>query len=182
MASSRRFYFLVALFSLLIIKVAGEEGELYFHFLQADIKSLQFNQVRRTFDFIFSIFSFSQRYIGNTVYLIYWTKFYVPRTISQRPTFWFLVNNNNTFFLFSVVKTTQILSRQSQPTHKKGRSSYCMIKIKIDPLVSSVTMQRQEKLVRDKLPAIERQQGSSSLFSSSLYANRPERFSLSTSS
>ena len=57
------------------------------------------------------------------------------------------MNNNNTFFLFSVVKTTQILSRQSQPTHKKGRSSYCMIKIKIDPLVSSVTMQRQEKLV-----------------------------------
>ena len=67
MASSRRFYFLVALFSLLIIKVAGEEGELYFHFLRADIKSLQFNQVRRTFDFIFFIFSFSQRYIGNIV-------------------------------------------------------------------------------------------------------------------
>ena len=27
-----------------------------------------------------------------------------------------------------------------------------MIKIKIDPLVSPVTMQRQEKLVRDKIP------------------------------
>ena len=34
-------YFLVAL-SILIIKVSGEEGELYFHFLRADIKSLQF--------------------------------------------------------------------------------------------------------------------------------------------
>ena len=38
MASSRKFYFLVALLSLLIIKVAGEEGELYSHFLRADIK------------------------------------------------------------------------------------------------------------------------------------------------
>ena len=43
MASSSKFYFLVALLSLLITEVAGEEGELYFHFLRADIKSLQFN-------------------------------------------------------------------------------------------------------------------------------------------
>ena len=61
MASSRRFYSLVALFSLLIIKVAGEEGELYFHFLRADIKSL-INLISADFDrqlqaFFFNLFS-----------------------------------------------------------------------------------------------------------------------------
>ena len=39
------------------------------------------------------------------------------------------------FSFFSVVKTTQILSRQSQPTHKKCRSPYYMIKIKTDSWV-----------------------------------------------
>ena len=43
MASSSKIYFLVALLSLLITEVAGEEGELYFYFLRADIKSLQVN-------------------------------------------------------------------------------------------------------------------------------------------
>ena len=43
MASFPEFYFLVALLSLLITEVAGEKGELYFHFRRADIKSLQFN-------------------------------------------------------------------------------------------------------------------------------------------
>ena len=43
MASSSKVYFLVVLLSLLTTEVAGEEGELYFHFLRADIKSLQFN-------------------------------------------------------------------------------------------------------------------------------------------
>ena len=43
MAYFPKFYFLVALLSLLITEVAGEEGELYFHFRRADIKSLQVN-------------------------------------------------------------------------------------------------------------------------------------------
>ena len=54
------------------------------------------------------------------------------------------------FFLFSVVKTTQILSRQSQSMHKKCRSSYCMIKIKKGLLAISVTMQGPEKLVGEE--------------------------------
>ena len=86
--------------------------------------------------------------------------------------------------LFSVIKTTQILSRQSQSTHKKCRSSYCMIKIKTDSKLFLLQCKDQRNQWVKKLPAIERQQDSSSIFSSSysFYANHPEGVSLSTSS
>ena len=86
--------------------------------------------------------------------------------------------------MFGVIKTTQILNRQSQPTHKKYRSSYCMIKIKTDSWLVRLQCKDRRNWWVTKLPAIERQQGSSSVFSPSsyFYANRPEGVSLSTSS
>ena len=57
MASYSKFYFLVALLSLLITEVTGEDGELYFHFLRADIKSTKLDADSISYS-LFSVFFF----------------------------------------------------------------------------------------------------------------------------